>query len=112
MAEIRYPGRQQLEFWIGELSMPGSMLAPYLPAVDEYWYREMSGIFVRVRMAQDLDLHVQAARIFHDTVKNHHFVDGNKRSGVVMLYLFYLWNGYALLEEGERSGEGVYATCA
>ena len=42
------------------------------------------------------DIHAKAAALFHSLVRNHPFVDGNKRTGVLSLAVFYRINGYLL----------------
>ena len=47
-------------------------------------------------MGQDAypDLHSKAAAIFHSIANNHAFVDGNKRTAVLAVILFYNLNGW------------------
>jgi death-on-curing protein len=40
------------------------------------------------------NLHTKAAALFHSLVRNHPFVDGNKRTGVIAMGVFYGLNGY------------------
>ena len=40
------------------------------------------------------DLHTKAAALFHSLVRNHPFADGNKRTGVISVGVFYGLNGY------------------
>jgi len=48
------------------------------------------------------DIHSKAAALFHSLARNHAFYDGNKRTAVVSLVLFYGLNGWALeIEQGE-----------
>lgn len=42
-------------------------------------------------------LHYQAAALFRSLVKNHAFVDGNKRTAVVAVQVFLELNGYRLV---------------
>jgi death on curing protein len=39
-------------------------------------------------------VHTKAAALFHSLVKNHAFVDGNKRTGVLATLTFYGLNGW------------------
>jgi death-on-curing protein len=50
------------------------------------------------------DLHTKAAAFFHSLVRNHPFVDGNKRTAVLAVTVFYGLNSMRL--EGEQ-GEMV-----
>jgi death on curing protein len=40
------------------------------------------------------DVHGKAAALFHSLVKNHAFVDGNKRTAVLAVLMFYGLNGW------------------
>lgn len=40
------------------------------------------------------DVHSKAAALFHSLVKNHAFLDGNKRTGTIAVVLFYAMNGW------------------
>jgi death-on-curing protein len=47
-------------------------------------------------------LHVKAAALMHSLIRNHPFVDGNKRTAVIAVGTFYLLNGYSLeAEQGD-----------
>jgi death on curing protein len=48
------------------------------------------------------DIHCKAAALMHSLIGNHPFVDGNKRTAVMAVYLFYGFNGYIL--EAEQLG--------
>lgn len=41
-------------------------------------------------------LHEKAAALFHGLIRNHPFIDGNKRTAVVSVAVFYSLNGYEL----------------
>lgn len=48
------------------------------------------------------DVHSKAAALFHSLTRNHPFLDGNKRTAVVAVVMFYGLNGYRLeAEQGE-----------
>ena len=108
MASIEYPSENVIRAWVRSLRRTDSPLKKYLPHTDEEWFDVMHGVLERAQMFASEDLHAQAARIFHNAVKGHAFVDGNKRSGVIMVYLFYLWNGYSLHERDTGMGESVH----
>ena len=42
------------------------------------------------------DIHAKAAALFHSLIRNHPFVDGNKRTAVLALVVFYNLNGFEL----------------
>ena len=48
------------------------------------------------------DIHTKAAAMMHSLIRNHPFVDGNKRTGVLSMILFYNLNGYAVEAEQEE----------
>lgn len=53
-------------------------------------------------------LHEKAAALFHSLIKNHAFLDGNKRTAVLALVIFYRMNGYqAATDEGALVGIAV-----
>lgn len=39
------------------------------------------------------DIHTKAAALMHSLIRNHPFLDGNKRTGVIAIVVFYLRNG-------------------
>lgn len=45
------------------------------------------------------DIHTKAAAMMHSLIRNHPFVDGNKRTGVLSVILFYNLNGYSVEAE-------------
>lgn len=48
------------------------------------------------------DLHTKAAVLLYSLVRNHPFIDGNKRTAFVACFIFYKLNGYHLVaEQGE-----------
>ncbi|CAN5116533.1 hypothetical protein BH20ACT24_BH20ACT24_20920 [soil metagenome] len=42
------------------------------------------------------DLHTKAAALFHSLVRNHAFLDGNKRTAVLAVIVFYNLNGWTV----------------
>lgn len=50
-------------------------------------------------------LHSKAAALMHSLIRNHPFVDGNKRTAVIAVIVFYGLNGYWIeVEQGELVG--------
>jgi death-on-curing family protein len=39
------------------------------------------------------DLACAGAKLFYKIIKNHHRVDGNKRSALLVTFFFFAWNG-------------------
>lgn len=53
-------------------------------------------------------VHAKAPALFHSLCRNHAFFDGNKRTAVLALVIFYELNGYSLrMEQGEMVGLAV-----
>lgn len=44
-------------------------------------------------------IHEKAAALMHSLIRNHPFVDGNKRTAVVATFTFYLLNGWEIRAE-------------
>lgn len=42
------------------------------------------------------DLHTKAAAMLHSLIRNHPFVDGNKRTAILSMIVFYNLNGHAI----------------
>jgi death-on-curing protein len=54
------------------------------------------------------DIHSKAGALFHSLCRNHPFIDGNKRTAVLALVIFYELNSYSLsMEQGEMVGLAV-----
>ncbi len=72
-------------------------LRNYLPIIDERWAVAIEGEYALTAMHPDRDdLAKSSARLFYRIIKNHRFVDGNKRSAVINVYLFVLYNRHNL----------------
>jgi death-on-curing protein len=63
-------------------------------------------------MGQDAhpDIHSKAAAIFHSLANNHAFVDGNKRTAVLAVIVFYKLNGWQLEAEQDALIDLVLST--
>lgn len=98
MNKIVYPTREQLRWWIEDLKGEDALLRLSLPLVDNDWYERVLEIIGLVQMPlYNTDLHKKAAIIFYKIAKAHNYIDGNKRSSIVVLYLFYLINRHYIL---------------
>ena len=91
---IVYPNREHLELLINYLKNPENVLTRLLPVCNEKWYIDIIGTVDRVAVPYIQGVSSKAAHLFYYIIKDHSFPDGNKRSGVVMAYLFLLVNGY------------------
>jgi death-on-curing protein len=91
---VRYLTAEQI-IRINEVEVGPNLLADF-GLVDAAAQRPMQSAF-----GQDAypGIHEKAAALFHSLVKNHAFIDGNKRTAVVALGIFYLLNGWKLVAE-------------
>lgn len=98
MRSLEFPDRNQLKWWMNHLQQTDAILTLSLPSVDEKWYDDICSIVQRLQFNfMPKDLHSVAAYLFYNIAKRHDLIDGNKRSAIVVIYLFYLVNGYVLL---------------
>jgi death-on-curing family protein len=97
MSEVVYPTRKILEFWIDLLSRENHILKISLQQTDTYWFDSMMNVIARVESSYSQpQLHIRGAELFYNTNKAHNFLDGNKRSSILIVYLFYIINGYRI----------------
>lgn len=93
---LRYPTRSDLALWV-QIAQRNVDFGPYLPAIDDGWIDAIQSDIALCAMHPDSQRIVSvAARLFHRVIKNHHFVDGNKRSAVLILFIFLDANDMAL----------------
>jgi death-on-curing family protein len=96
------PSQEQLEMWIEYLKNDDDRaFGRFLPVTDERWYSEILGVLERVMVPYISGVSSKAAHLFYYIIKDHRFPDGNKRSGIVVAYLFFLVNGCEI-ESAER----------
>lgn len=92
-SSVQYPTEDDLRSWIEFLKDENTILKLALPADDDNWYEQMMSVVQRVQYSYSEDsLHNRAAELFYNTNKAHNFGDGNKRSSIVITYLFYVLN--------------------
>ncbi|MEX0910477.1 MAG: type II toxin-antitoxin system death-on-curing family toxin [Candidatus Paceibacterota bacterium] len=95
MNKVLYPSLKSLKLWIGNLEGENPVLKLSLPTIDEQWYERVIDILDMVQMSYyESNIHDKAAIIFYKIIKTHNYIDGNKRSSIIVVYLFYLINGY------------------
>ena len=71
-----------------------------LPAIDDGWYADIMDVVKRADHSYaERDLHHRAAELFYNTIKGHNFIDGNKRSSIVLVYLFYILNRHYIVSK-------------
>jgi death-on-curing family protein len=93
MNDIFYPTQKVLELWVKLLRDENSSLELSLPNIDEEWYQKMMDVVTRAKNSYyPAELHLRAAELFYNTNKAHNFLDGNKRSSILIVYLFYVIN--------------------
>lgn len=98
--DLVYPSRRDIELWLELLQSEDINLGLKLPVVDKEWINEILSIIERCRFPYfSGSIHNRAANIFYKIVKNHNYIDSNKRSGIVILYLFYLVNDHMLIRK-------------
>lgn|GEM_PF-3221838 len=91
-----YPDKKIIGRW-AELVSKMEHLRNYLPNINDTWISTIEGEFILTSMHPDRDdLAKSAARLFYRIIKNHRFVDGNKRSALLNTYLFIIWNRHGL----------------
>lgn len=93
MNSVRFPSEQELRLWIRALIEENIEEMP-LPNIDEEWYREIVSSFETTMLVPQCKENVvlAGATIFYKIIKNHRRVDGNKRSAVITIYLFFTIN--------------------
>lgn len=97
MSEITYPHRSTLELWIQILTDEDNTFKLSLPSIDEGWYQCMMDVVQRCEYSySERELHLRAAELFYNTNKAHNFIDGNKRSSILIVYLFHIINDYEI----------------
>ena len=101
MNKIEYPDQETLNWWTRYIQEEPKniFLKRYLPRTNKEWEQRIMSIISLVKMAQDHgytagDLHHIGAKIFYKINKAHGEIDGNKRSSIIVIYLFYLLNNY------------------
>lgn len=96
---IEFPNQEEIIRWGQTLAGDGTF--PSLPAISDFWAKQMSSCMETTRLLANssddsYDICRCASVIFYKITKNHYLVDGNKRSAVICLYLFFAVNGMIL----------------
>jgi death-on-curing family protein len=94
--KIEYPHPEILERWVIYLRGEGKNLKLSLPRIDAGWYKHAEDLFSRLAHPYSADVHRKAAELFYNANKAHNVVDGNKRTSIILVYLFYVVNGYLI----------------
>lgn len=100
---VRFPEEHTLRSWIKAIEKAETSLRHYLPHIDEGWYKEMMSCIEITEIVPSCrtSLSAAGAKLFHKIIKNHHRIDGNKRSALLVTVLFFVHNDYfiAFLDE-------------
>ncbi|MFA7315502.1 MAG: type II toxin-antitoxin system death-on-curing family toxin [Candidatus Paceibacterota bacterium] len=95
--EIFYPDRDIIELWVKFLKNENNDLKLKLPQIDSLWFEKVLDTIERVKMPYSVGIHSKVAHLFYYLDKDHNFLDGNKRTTIIITYLFYAMNGYRIL---------------
>jgi len=102
MSGVIIPQINDVRAWVKEISGPTLLLFKFLPDINTKWYEAIDGALGLIQLSHYKEnLHHKGAHLFYKIVKNHYFIDGNKRSAVIVIYLYYLVNGYIIREDPE-----------
>lgn len=96
---VAFPDRKDIEAWLALLSRTNPILRLKLPVVDDQWIDHILSIIERQKLRgkyTETSLCRYAAHIFYNIIKNHNYIDSNKRSAVVIVYLFFVLNSHLL----------------
>lgn len=87
-----YPNIEQLHLWV-KLVEKTDGLSQYLPLIDDRWFVAIESDLILCSIHPDgNDFYKTSARLFYRVIKNHHFIDGNKRSALLIWFLLMLLN--------------------
>lgn len=93
MSSITYPDKSLLKVWVRLLSKPAFFLSDYLPLIGGSWYALVLKNIEQIQISfYPDDLYKKGAYLFFKIVENHQHLDSNKRSAVVVIYLFFIVN--------------------
>lgn len=95
-----FPDDKMLNFWIHSLKKHPEVfkgIVGYLPKTNQQWVSRMDDIFSRAEYKYDhvyshVEINDVAADIFYNIIKLHAEIDGNKRSALICIYLFFTTN--------------------
>jgi death-on-curing family protein len=99
MDDLIYPTRRDFEIFVGIISEGEYSITKYLPYTNESWYVSVTEC---VQYVKDTSYYEKCsvfdvgARLLYKITKRHELGDGNKRSAVLSVYLFFLLNDYGI----------------
>ncbi|MEI7688564.1 MAG: type II toxin-antitoxin system death-on-curing family toxin [Candidatus Nomurabacteria bacterium] len=91
---IYYPKKSVIELWVKMLRSENPILNIRLPITDEKWLEEIVNTIERIKINYIAGIHSKAGHLLFYLDKNHNFLDGNKRTTIIVVYLFYFINGF------------------
>jgi death-on-curing family protein len=99
MNRPEYPDNRWLRWWIDYLKKSNNTLKLKLPLTDDGWDYHMLGLLELIQQPYYTpeEVYHKAAVLFYKIIKDHKYIDGNKRSAVVIVYLFFVINDCMLL---------------
>lgn len=98
--EIQYPSRRTIERWVEVLKQENNVFKVALPDTNNEWYGHILNVIERVKSSYSPNtLHRRAAELFYNTNKAHNYIDGNKRTSIVIVYLFYIINDKIVMKD-------------
>ena len=97
--DVRAFKENHLREWV--VFLDASQDRPDMPPIDDAWYTIMLDYLQVMLNRPDcrIDTHAAGASLFYKAVKNHRRIDGNKRSAVIVIYLFYLINDHHIIAD-------------
>jgi len=105
MAKFIYPHKKDLQQFIEIIRDKKYPIGKYLPSTDADWYSAISECIEYVEHVshfnKDSLLHDAAATLLYKIAKRHELGDGNKRSAVIVVYIFYILNDYFISDPKE-----------
>ena len=96
---IFYPDKDIIDVWINFLKSENNILKTKLPITDENWYLQVIDTIERIKMPYTVGIHMKTGHLLYYLDKNHNFLDGNKRTTIVIVYLFYFVNNYSVISQ-------------
>ena len=100
MDNFLYPNKDSFKLFIEIIITRKFHVIKYLPHIDEEWYRIISECVDYVRHTANYEscktVEEAAARLLYKVAKRHELGDGNKRSAVIVVYLFCILNNFSI----------------
>lgn len=99
--QIDLPTESDLHWWIKYLTSTENSifgLSDYLPAISDDWYQGVMNVVGVLNLPHynKLNLYEMGACLFYKVNKAHNQIDSNKRSSIIVTFLFFLINSRLL----------------